>query len=265
MYILYIMVDRYWRKIVTVKDSVANSLQISSILLKLKGYDEKLSEIDTTKTNISANLTKIKNNETNISSIENNMNIKIKKDIYENTFIISNMTTNSNSKKIADIYVNSNFTTDGIIKINANYNYSYNGNNFSHIYKFLNNNQKFKEIKLEHKSKVINDKFNIPATNSTRINLLIYLVNNDNDNSPIELFDYNTIKITYNDNVDILKLDVNTDNISNNLSKIEDNTTNISNNLEKVNTNKNDISNNLEKINSIKNDISNNLEKNRHY
>ena len=75
------------------------------------------------------------------------------------------------------------------------------------IYKFLNNNQKFKEIKLDHKSNVINDKFDIPAANSTRINLSIYLVNNSNDNSHIELFDYNTIKITYNDNTDVLKID----------------------------------------------------------
>ena len=33
------------------------------------------------------------------------MTIKIKKDIYEKTFIISNMDTNSNIKKIANIYL----------------------------------------------------------------------------------------------------------------------------------------------------------------
>ena len=31
------MVDRYWRKI----EDIENSMQISSILLKLKGYDQK--------------------------------------------------------------------------------------------------------------------------------------------------------------------------------------------------------------------------------
>ena len=76
------------------------------------------------------------------------MTIKIKKDIYEKTFIISTMSTNYNSKKIANININSIFTTNGIIKINANYNYSYNdSNNFSHLYKFYDNNQRFKEIK----------------------------------------------------------------------------------------------------------------------
>ena len=203
-----------------------------------------LGKIGTNETNISSNLTKIGNNENNISSnlskigtnesaissnlsklnnIKNDKSLQIKKDIYEKTFIISNMFTNYNIKKIADIYIYSNFSTDGIIKINANYNYSYdNSNNFSHLYKFYNNNQKFKEIKLDHKSNVINDKFNIAAVNSTRINLLIYLVNNNNDNLSAELCDYNTIQITYNDNVDTLKIDVNTDNISSNLEKIND-------------------------------------------
>ena len=51
------------------------------------------------------------------------MSIKIKKDIYEKTFIISNVSTNSNNKKLVT-YINSKFTTDGIIKIDANYNYS---------------------------------------------------------------------------------------------------------------------------------------------
>ena len=51
------MVDRYWRKIESIKNDVENSMQISSILLKLKGYDDRLSD-----------LSKIGNNENNISS-----------------------------------------------------------------------------------------------------------------------------------------------------------------------------------------------------
>ena len=52
------MVDRYWRQeINSVEDDIENSMQISSILLKLKGYDEKLGD-----------LSKIRNNENNISS-----------------------------------------------------------------------------------------------------------------------------------------------------------------------------------------------------
>ena len=172
------------------------------------------------------------------------------------------MSTNYNSKKIANIYINSNFSTDGVIKINANYNYSYGAsNNFSHISKFFNNNQKFKEIKLNHKSNVVSNKFNIPAVNSTRISLLIYLANNNNDNSSAELFDYNTIQIIYNDDVETSKTDTNTSNISSNLTKIGTNKTNISSNLNKIGTNENAISSNLNKIGTIKNAISSNLTK----
>ena len=275
-------------------------------MLKLKGHDEKLSnlgKIGDNETNISSNLGKIGANESAISSnltklnnlnlkvnakildwllreafnislnivissklnnIKNNTSIKIKKDIYEKTFTILNTSTNYNSKKIADMYIKSNFTTYVIIKINANYNYSYdNSNNFSHIYKFYNNNQKFKEIKLDHNKtlNVMNDKFNLPGVNSTRINLLIYLISNNNNNSSADLFDYNTVKITYNDNVDTSKIDMNTDNISSNLGKIGTNETNISSNLSKINTNVTNISSNLSKINTNETNISSNLEK----
>ena len=52
------MVDRYWRKVESVKDNIENSMRISGILLKLKEYDEKLSNLDTNETNISSNLGK---------------------------------------------------------------------------------------------------------------------------------------------------------------------------------------------------------------
>ena len=75
------MVDRYWRKIESVENDIENSMQISSILLKFKGYDKKLdslSKIGNNENNISSNLSKIGNNENNISSnlskIENNEN-----------------------------------------------------------------------------------------------------------------------------------------------------------------------------------------------
>ena len=58
------MVDRYWRKIEDVENNIVNSIQISSILLKIKEYDEKLSDlskIGTNKNNISSNLGKIDN------------------------------------------------------------------------------------------------------------------------------------------------------------------------------------------------------------
>ena len=65
------MVDRYYRKIESVENDIENSIQISSILLKLKGYDEKLgdlSKIENNENNISSNLRKIDTNKTDISS-----------------------------------------------------------------------------------------------------------------------------------------------------------------------------------------------------
>ena len=174
------MVDRYWRQeINSVKDNIENSMQISSILLKLKEYDEKLDDfgkIATNEENISSNLLKIIN-------IENDIAIKIRKDINKKTFVISNMSTNKNSDLIAYIYIYSKFTTDGIIKVNAIHNYSYDKtNNFSYVYIFYSNNKKFKRVVLNHNitSNVVNDKFNIQGINSTRMNILIYVVNNNN-------------------------------------------------------------------------------------
>ena len=65
------MVDRYWRKIKSIENDIEIFMQISCILLKLKGYDEKLddlSKIGNNENNISSNLSKIGNNENNISS-----------------------------------------------------------------------------------------------------------------------------------------------------------------------------------------------------
>ena len=79
------MVDRYYRKIENVKNDIENTMQISSILLKLKGYDDKLEglskigdnennistnskQISTNKNDISTNLEQISTNKNNISS-----------------------------------------------------------------------------------------------------------------------------------------------------------------------------------------------------
>ena len=66
------MVDRYWRQeINSVKDNIENTMQISSILLKLKGYDKKLeglSKISDNENDISSNLGKINNNSSTIST-----------------------------------------------------------------------------------------------------------------------------------------------------------------------------------------------------
>ena len=282
------MVDRYWRKIEDVENDIENSIQISSILLKLKGYDEKLSDlskignnvnnissnlekIDKNKDDIASNLGKIDTNKNNISSnlgkmnnIENDITIKIKKDIYKKhllfhiclliiilkkllTFILIQILLQMELLKLMQIII---ILMMRLLK-------------FSHINKFYNNYQKFKEVRLNHNiiSNVVNDKFDIQGINSTKINLLIYLVNNNKNNKSVDLFDYNTVQVIYNDNIDTLKSDTNKSNISSNLEIINTNKSNISSNLEIINTNKSDISSNLEIINTNKNDIASNLGK----
>ena len=62
------MVDRYWREIENIKNDIENAMQISSILLKLKGYDDNLGKIDDNENNISSNLGKINSHSSTISS-----------------------------------------------------------------------------------------------------------------------------------------------------------------------------------------------------
>ena len=167
MYKIYIMVDQYWRKIEDVENDIENAMQISSILLKLKEYDDDLSKIDTNENNITSNLGKIDTNtgsistnsnlintntgsistnsgliSTNKSDIASNLSkitniendIKISNEIYNETFVILNSITYSRSKIIFEKIINLNFTTNGIIKINTNYNYIYDEKyNFKHM------------------------------------------------------------------------------------------------------------------------------------
>ena len=290
------MVDRYYRKIEDVENDIENAMQISSILLKLKEYDNDLGKISTNtgaistnsglmstnegnisrnegnistnegnisinEGNISTNEGNISTNEGNISSnlskinnIENDM--KISNDIYNETFIIPNMSTTWRSKLIFDKTINSKFTTNGIIKINATYNYIYDIKyNFKHIYHFYdNNNKEFKKFSIYNNriSNIVKDEFEIQGIDSTEIKLLVYLINNV-DNKKIELFDDNTMQIIYNETN--FKSDINKDDIASNLGKINDNSSDISDNLGKINTNISAIASNLGKINDDKDDI----------
>ena len=174
------MVDRYWRKIEDVENDIENSMQISSILLKLKEYDNDLGKITTNTGVISTNsgqistntgaistnsgqistntgaistLTgNISTNEGNISSnlskiinIENNLIIV--NDIFNETFVISRFSSTWSNNSIFYRIINSKFTTNGIIKIDAEYNYAYDENyTLSHVYRFFNNKIQLKKL-----------------------------------------------------------------------------------------------------------------------
>ena len=295
------MVDRYYRKIEDVENDIENAMQISSNLLKLKGYDNDLGKISTNTGSISTNSGLISVNKKNISSnsglistntgsistnsglisankknISSNLskitNLIIVNDIFNDTFVISRFSTSWSNNRIFYRTINSKFTTNGIIKIDAKYDYVYDKNyTLNHIYRFYNNKKQFKKIVLDHdrSSNVINDKFEIQGIDSTEIEIAIYFENNT-DNKKIALVGNNTIQINYIETNS--KLDINKNNISANLEKINDNsglistnTSSIESNLEKINdnsgltsTNTLSTESNLEKINDNSGLISSN-------
>ena len=288
------MTARYWRKIDDIKNNIENAMQISSILLKLKGYDDNLGKIDTNENNISSNSGLISTNtndisdnsglistnegnissnseqiSTNTGNISSNLsklnnienNLILVDDIYNETFHISRFSVTFKDKRIFYRQLYSNFTTNGIIKINAKYNYVYDENyTLRHVYRFYNNRTQFKKIELDHdrSSNVINDKFEIQGIDSNRIDIAIYYENNT-DSKKIELVGINSIQINYIENNS--KLDMNKNNISDNSGLISTNTSNISSNLEKINTNTSDISDNSGLISTNTSSISSNLQK----
>ena len=89
----------------------------------------------------------------------------------------------------------------------------------------------------------VQEKFNFKTHNTSKKDVVIYLINNGNES--IDLFDHNTIKIIYNDNVNTSLMDINRNNISSNLTKINTNESNITSNKT---ANENAISSNLGKI-----------------
>ena len=101
------MTDKYWRKIEDVENDIENAMQISGILLKLKGYDNKLSDLEKisdNSNNISTNLGKINTNTDNISTNLGKINTNTD-NISSNLKQISTNQNNisSNLSKINDI------------------------------------------------------------------------------------------------------------------------------------------------------------------
>ena len=127
------MTDRYWRKIEDVENDIENAMQISSILLKLKGYDNKLSDLekisdntDNISTNsgqISTNTGAISTNSEQISTNENNISINSGRIITNKSTISTNseqISTNENniSSNLKQISTNQNNISSNLSKIN---------------------------------------------------------------------------------------------------------------------------------------------------
>ena len=257
-------------------------MQLGALTLKLSENNNKIDDligvdknikkdissnkglIDTNTSSISDNLGLISTNEGNVLSnlaklnnIENNLIFV--DDIYNESFPISRFSVTYKDNRIFYRQIYSNFTTNGIIKINAKYNYVYDENyTLRHVYRFFNNRIQFKKIELDHdrSSNVINDKFEIQGIDSNRIDIAVYYENNT-DSKKIELIGHNTIQINYIENNS--KLDMNKNNISSNKGLIETNTSDISDNLGLISTNTSDISDNSGLISTNKSNIASNL------
>ena len=133
----------YYRKPINrVIDDVKLEMQLSALTLKLSENNKKIDDLigvdKNIKKDVSSNISKITN-------IENNLIIV--NDIYNETFNISRFSVTYKDDRIFFRTIYSNFTTNGIIKINAKYNYVYDKNyTLRHVYRFYNNRRQFKKL-----------------------------------------------------------------------------------------------------------------------
>ena len=144
------MVDRYWRQTESVENDIENAMQISGILLKLKGYNEKLeglSKIDINEGNIlsnsgqisantgaiSTNSGRISTNESTISSnlgkIDNIKEFLISPEKFKKSFNIEKQifrfNRNSYFYVIFEKEIIHNFTKNSLLFIDNNIHYKY--------------------------------------------------------------------------------------------------------------------------------------------
>ena len=287
------MVDRYYRKIESVENDIENSMQISTILLKLKEYDKKLDDlgkigdnennissnlgkIGDNENNISSNLSKIGYNENNISSNlekigdnENNISSNLEKikdiksllptsEIFKKTYGITNQsfkfTRNVIYFKLLETEIKNNFNKYGKLEINSNIYYKYDNLQKDHH-------------RLQHEYHIYDDKSNLlhkkilNKTNSTDLNF-------DKNIMLVKDNFYITFKNNYNKITMLLYLfrvyRHGTGNF--NLELINENFVNITyldkNDISlKIEKNKSDISSNFGKITTNEGNISFNLGK----
>ena len=267
------MVDRYWRKVEDVGNDIENSMQISGILLKLKGYDEKLddlSKIDDNKDDISSNLKKIEDNENNISSNlskiednENNISSNLEEindinsllaiqEIFKKTYSITNQsfkfTRNIIYFKLLEIEIENNFNKGGKLEFDSDIYYKYKNLQLDHH-------------RLQHEYRILDDKNN----------LLHKIILNKTNSSDLD-FDKNIMLVkdnffvTFKNNYNKIKIILDLyrvychDSGSFNLELINKNFFNIvyldKNDIPlKINTNENNISTNLGRISTNTVDI----------
>ena len=237
------MVDQYWRKIEDVENNIENSLQISSISLKLKEYDEKLDDLSKIDTN---NIEKFF-----VCNIEIGNKYKIDKD--EPSFSIFKHNLEDDFKK------------DSILEIDCRLLYQYHYYNhiglLQHIFKLYDNtNTIFYDYK-SLKTNAGNNRRNDVKQNDVfyvkldddykviKIELILSLiddVDNTVDCKIYNAYDSNFLCIKHYKKINLISVNNNLDDIENNILS---NKNNISTNLIKINSNEDDMLYNLSEIN----------------
>ena len=284
------MVDKYYRKIEDVENDIENAMQISSTLLKLKRYDEKLSDlgkIDTNEGNISSNLEKINDNENSISNnlekIDNFTQYisKSAKD-FERTYTIEKQIFKFNKDKhfytIFEKEIEYEFIKNSLLFVKNNTYYKY--DNLSNDYHRLQHEYNIYDDKdnLIHKHLFNKDIYydeNLDSILLTTEDFCIcFKQNYKKIKLNLQLHRHNrhgvgTINLEIDgDNESYINIDYidkhneeNKNDILSNTGRISTNEENISSNLGKINTNTSSISSNLGKMNTNTSSISSNLGK----
>ena len=280
------MVDRYYRKIENVENDIKNSMQISGILLKLKEYDNRLSDLEkigNNTNNISSNLEKIDDNLEKINDIKSLLPTS---KIFKKTYSITNQSFQFTRDivyfKLLEIEISNNFNKDGKLEFDGDIYYRYDNLQRDHhrlqheyrifddknnlLYKKILNKTNTSDLNFDNNIMLVKDNFYVTFNNNynkIKIILDLYRVyRHGTGQFNLELINGSFINVSYLDKNDIsLKIEDNENNISSNLGKIGDNENNISSNLSKIGDNENNISSNLSKIGDNENNISSNLSK----
>ena len=268
------MVERYYRKIENVENDIENAMQISSILLKLKGYDNGLGKIDTNENNISSNLTKINDNENSISNnlgkIDNISEFILKSDKdFEKTYNIESQTfrfnTNNHFFSILEKEIEHDFIKNSLLFVKNNIYYKYDNlsNDYhrcQHEYNIYDNENNLIHKYLSNKDTYYEENSNILNTteefciyfkkNYNKIKIVLELHRHNrhgfgNINLEIDYNKDNYLKLDYIEKGFLdnsLLINLNTGSISNNSGLISTNTSDISDNKDLIETNTSTIS-----------------------
>ena len=292
------MVDQYWREIEDVENDIENAMQISSILLKLKGYDDDLEKIDTNTGSISTNLEKINDNENSISNnlknIDNVTNFISKSEKYfEKKYFIQKQVFKFNKENnfftIFEEEIEYDFIKNTLLFVQNNTYYNYEDLSDDHhraqheyniyddennlIHKYLFNKDTYYDKSLDP-ILYTNEDFCICFKKNykkIKINLQLHRHNRHgygSFNMEIDENNDNYINITCTDDqkaADIsdnsTSIETNTSSISSNKGLIETNTSDISSNKSLIETNTSSISSNKGLIETNTSDISDNSDK----